>query len=332
MQGSNARHKRVVVVGGGTGTYTVLSGLKAHPVELSAVVSMADDGGSNRVLRDELGLLPTSDIRQCFVALAGEDTESQQLMRDLFLHRFSSGNGLNGMTFGNLFLAALTEVLGSQTMAIERAGEILKIRGRVLPATFTDARLAAEYENGKRVVGEHLIDEPKHDPKLRISRLWLEPEAEANPDAREAILEADLVVLGPGDLYTSILASILPSGIGKALQETKAQKVYVLNLVTRPGQTHGFGGRKHLQELESYAGVPLDAVLANTALLPLEILQKYEREGSFPVADDFGEDARVRRAALLSAEEVKPVAGDVLKRSLIRHNKERLAEEIMKLI
>src|SRR3989344_1450850 len=235
---NNAKQQKILVIGGGTGTFTVLSGLKKYPVSLSAIVTMADDGGSNKVIRDEFGLLPVSDIRQCFVALAEENGEVSQLMRKLFMYRFHQGNGISGMTFGNLFMAALTEILGSQKEAIEKTGKILRIKGQVIPVSFEDTRLAALYECGHTVIGEHQIDEPKHNGKLQIKELFLQPKVKANPDAVSAILNADIIVLGPGDLYTSTIPNLLVEGISDALKQTKAKIMYVINLMTKDGQTY----------------------------------------------------------------------------------------------
>jgi uncharacterized cofD-like protein len=166
--------KKIVVIGGGTGTFVDLKGLKNYPYSLSVIVSMSDSGGSNKRIRDEFGLLPTSDIRQCLVALSDEKKEAG-LMRKLFMYRFEKGQGLSGMTFGNLFMAALADILGSQKAAIEQTGRVLRIKGKVIPVSFTDSNLYAKYENGLIVPEEHLIDEPKHDGTLSITDIYLKP-------------------------------------------------------------------------------------------------------------------------------------------------------------
>lgn len=324
--------KKIVVIGGGTGSFTVLSGLKKYKADISAVVSMADNGGSNRVIRDELGLLPTSDIRQCLVALA--DSEKERSLRELFVYRFSKGKGLKGMTFGNLFLAALADIFGSQTEAIKETSRILKIKGNILPVTLDDSNLVAIYENGKRVVGEHLIDEPRHNGKLRIKRIYLKPGARAYLGAKKAILEADLVVIGPGDLYTSIIAGLLVEEIAGVLKKTKAKKVYVMNLMTKYGQTFGFTARDHIKALEKHLGRGcLDFVLVNSATVAKNALMKYKKENEFLVVDDLGDNNYFKtiRADLLSKKEVKRVPGDVLKRSLVRHDSAKLAKFILRL-
>jgi len=325
--------KKIVCLGGGTGTFTVLSGLKKYPISLTAIVAMTDSGGSNRVIRDELGLLPTSDLRQCFVALAEDKNSSEQVLRELFIYRFNKGKGLKGMTFGNLFMAALADIFNSQTEAIEKTSQILKIKGRVLPVTLTSSDLIAVYENGKKIIGEHFIDEPKHRGSLRIKKIYLKPQAKAYPETVKAILGADLVVIGPGDFYTSLIANLLVEGIVGALKKTRAKIVYVLNLMTRYGQTYGLGAKDHVKILEKYlGGKRLDFVLVNSKPIPEQSLKKYKKEREFAVFDDLRDDYfKVIRTDLLSKKETKKVAGDTLRRSLVRHDSNKLAKVIHKL-
>ena len=328
------KNKNIVVIGGGTGTSTVLSGLKKYPVNLTAIVSMADSGGSNRIIRDDFGLLPISDIRQCFVALAREDNEQEKLLRKLFIYRFNKGgDGIKGMTFGNLFMAALTDILGSQSKAIKKTSQILRIEGNVLPVTLTDSNLAAIYENNKKIIGEHFIDEPRHDGRLRVKKVFLQPPAVAYPDAIKAILKADLVVIGPGDLYTSLVVNLLVKGVAKALKKTKAKVLYVLNLMTRYGQTYGFTAKDHIFVLEKYLGKDcLDFVLVNSDFFPKNILNEYKKEKSCPVLNDL-EDSyfKVLKGKFLSKKIVKKAAGDALTRSLVRHDPCKLAKTILKI-
>ncbi len=320
-------------MGGGTGTSVVLSGLKKYPVELSAIVSMADSGGSNCVIRDEFGLLPTSDIRQCFVALAEDANGVEQSLRKLFVYRFPRGKGFKGMTFGNLFMAALTDIFGSQIEAIKKTGQILRIKGRVLPATLTDSNLVAIYENGKKVIGENLIDEPRHNGKLKIKKIYLKPKARAYPEAIGAILKADMVIIGPGDLYTSLMVNLTIPGIVRALRKTKAKIVYILNLMTKFGQTYGFDAKDHIKVLEKYLGRDyLDFVLVNSKQLSKAALKKYAKANEFPVVNNLADSYfKVIRAAFLSGKETKKVRGDVLKRSLIRHDSDKLAKALISL-
>lgn len=325
---------KIVVIGGGTGTYTVLSGLRMYPVELTAVISMADSGGSNRVLRDEFGILPTSDIRQALVALA-DGNGDREIFRQLFTYRFHQGVGISGMTFGNLFMAALTDILGSQLKAIEETKKILHIKGEILPVTLDDVQLLARYENGHQVVGEHYIDEPRHDGKLHIVEIETVPKAKAYKEAVKAIIEADLIVLGPGDLYTSIICNLIIDGIPQALKKTKGKVVFVMNLMARYGQTHKYSAHDHIKDLEKYIGKgTLDNVLINNNLnFPKSVLKKYEEENSFPVKDDLtGDSYKITRTDFLSSSIVQKVKGDKLKRSMIRHDSKKLAEALMNLL
>lgn len=325
--------KKVVVIGGGTGTFVVLSGLKKYPLDLSAVVSMADSGGSNKIIRDEFGLLPPSDIRQCLVALADDTYVAQKTLRQLFMYRFAKGEGTKGHTFGNLFLAALSDITGNQVEAIKQAGKILHIKGRVVPVSLTKTNLVAKYDNGMIVNGEHEIDEPDFDGRLHINKLSLSPRAAIYTEAERVIKNANLIVLGPGDLYTSVLANIVVGGVAKALRSAK-KLVYIVNLVTKKGQTYGFGASHHVAEIEKYLGRKLDFVIFNTGKFPPSIVRKYQKVDEHPVVDDLevNGNSRIIKTDLIGREEVKKVSGDVLKRSLIRHDPKKLAKVLVKLL
>ncbi len=325
--------KKVVVIGGGTGTFVVLSGLKKYPLDLTAVVSMADSGGSNKIIRDEFGILPPSDVRQCLVALAGDDSE--KTLRQLFMFRFDNGGGMKGHTFGNLFIAALTKIAhGNQVEAIKQAGKLLHIKGRVLPVSLTNTNLVAQYEDKRVVLGEHEIDEPNFNGKIHIKKLSLKPKAKLFTEAKQAILDADMVVIGPGDLYTSLLANIVVDGVKEALKKTKAKIVYVVNLMTKKGQTYGFSGADHAYEMEKYLGRRVNAVLFNTGKFSTKILEKYKKDDELPVKDglDKLKGRKIVRADFLGKKEVKKVSGDVLHRSLIRHDPDKLAKVLIGLI
>lgn len=327
--------KKVVVVGGGTGTFVSLSGLKKYPLDLAVIVSMMDDGGSNRVIRDEFGLLPTSDLRQCIVALADEN--ENELLRRLFTYRYSSGVGISGMTFGNLFMAALTDIYKSQDRAIEETCKMLHVKGKIVPVTFSDSHLVARYKNGKQVLGEHSIDEPgEKQGNYKIVELELIPKAKANPKAIKEIKDADLIVIGPGDLYTSVLPNIVVDGIAKAIRTSRAKKLYVVNLMTRFGQTNEFSAMDHVNILEKYiGGKVLDYCLVNNSKnFPKGILGRYKEEKAHPVLDDLGNENRfkvVRKDFISSKVHLKHLT-DKLKRSLIRHDSDKLAKAIMSLI
>lgn len=329
------KRKRIVVIGGGTGTYTVLTGLRKYPVDLTVIVSMMDSGGSNRVIRDEFGLLPTSDIRQCIVALASED--SSRLLRKLFTYRYNQGTGISGMTFGNLFMAALTDVYDSQDEALKKTCEMLSVEGRIIPVTHENTNLVARYDNGKQVLGEHYIDEVDGDLcQHRIVELSVFPPARANKSALKSIKEADLVVLGPGDLYTSIICNLVIDGIDKALRETKAKLLYVMNLMTKFGQTNNFTAKDHLVELERYIGAnTIDMCLVNNSKRYAKIiLGRYKEEKAHPVKDDLNGrlSVKVIRKSLISPKVYTKDKSDKLTRSLVRHDSVKLAKAIISLI
>ncbi|MBW2970113.1 YvcK family protein [Candidatus Woesearchaeota archaeon] len=310
---------RVVVIGGGTGSFTVLRGLKSRVDDLCAVVSMFDSGGSTGLLRDEFGILPTGDVRRCLVALA---EENDNVLRQLFMFRFEEHSSLKGHSFGNLFLTALTEITGSEEEAIRQASKILRIKGKVLPVSFDSADVCAELENGVKVKGETNIDIPRHDPNLRIVKVWLDPEASANPEAADAILNADLVVIGPGDLYSSIIPNLLVKGIPAALKKSKAKKVYVCNLMTKPGETTSFKASDHLKEIIKYGCKP-DVFVCNSSKGISALLEKYSAQNQFPVIVD---------SDVIKQLKVKLVVDDVMSApELIRHDSEKLAELLLKI-
>lgn len=325
--------KNIVVIGGGTGTFVALKGLKQTPHHLSAIVAMSDSGGSNKRIRDEFGLLPTSDIRQCLVALSNENGGAG-ILRKLFMYRFEKGEGITGMTFGNLFMAALSDILGSQAEAIKETANVLRIHGQVIPVTLTNTNLFAKYENGETLNEEHLIDEPTHDGKLKITNVYLQPAAAANPDAVAAIAAADLIVLGPGDLYTSLIPNLLVDGISKAIMESPAKKVYVLNLMTKYGQTYNFTALDHLAILREYLGDHIDAVIVNNAPLSASALAVYAKYHEVPVMDNLTDTKRlnVLRADVASRRISTKAKSDALVRSLIRHDSKKLSDAFMSLI
>ncbi len=305
---------KVVVIGGGTGSFTVLKGLKDKIDDLCAVVSMFDSGGSTGLLRDEFGILPPGDVRRCLIALADEN----DLLRRLFMFRFDER--LKGHSFGNLFLTALSEITGSDAEAIKQASRILRIKGSVLPVSFDNCHLFAELENGKVLKGEASIDVPAHDPNLHIVKVWLEPEANANPEAVEAIMRADVVVVGPGDLFTSVIPNLLVKGVPEALKKAK-KVVYVCNLMTKPGETSGFSASAHLKEIMKYGCKP-DFIVCNSSKGAPSLLKKYAVQNQFPVEVD---EAEIEKLG------VKLQSADIMASpELIRHDSERLADFLLK--
>lgn len=316
--------KKVVVVGGGTGNFAVLSGLKHYDVDLSAVVSMADDGGSTGILRDELGVLPPGDVRQCLVALS----ESSHLMRSLMNYRFENG-GLGGHSFGNLLLSALEKVTGSFEKSIEEVGKILFIKGRVLPVTVHQVRLKMVLKNRKLLEGEQEIYLSKEIDQGYKS-IYLEPYPKANPEALEAIQSADLVILGPGGLYTSLIPNLLVDGVVNSLVTSKARKVFIINLMNRKGQTTGYSVSHYLREIVRFLGSDIfDFILVNNQIPDLDLIEVYSEEGDL-VTNDV-KDRRIIQAPLLGDVQDIPKK-DLMKRNLIRHDPHKLAQELMKIV
>ncbi|MCA9365829.1 YvcK family protein [Candidatus Kaiserbacteria bacterium] len=335
MKAGNGK-KSIVVIGGGTGTHTVLRGLKQYrkSLNLTAVVSMADSGGSTGRLRDEFGQLPVGDVRMALAALASDNDEHDELLRQLFLHRFDKGNGLSGHNFGNLLLVALTDILGSEESAIHAASRVLRVSGQVVPVTNENVHLVAQYEDGVMVTGEHAIDEPKADRfTKRITKLSVTPRASINARAKDAILKADLIVLGPGDLYTSVLANVVVDGVAEAIKESSGRVVYVCNLMTKAGQTLNMTAQDHVEEIKKYIGVLPDFVVTNVGEFPSKLLLKYEEDQEFPVvANCTNGICTVITDDLLAKEEVVTKSGDTLKRSLIRHDSHKLARKLIDLL
>lgn len=316
-------------MGGGTGTFVVLSGLKQHEVDLGVIVNMMDSGGSTGRLRVQLGVLPPGDIRQCFVALS----EAPDLWRRLFLYRFESGD-LEGHNFGNIFISALEKVSKNYDEVLETAGFVLKTKGRVLPVTHEKTHLCVEYENGKIVKGEASIDENLHE-KSRIKKAFLEPAVAAYPSAIFRVLESDMIVIGPGDLYTSIIPLFLVNGMKEALQSTKAKLVYVVNLMTKSGQTFHYSAAEHIKDVELYIGRPLDSIIMHNGPIDKHIVEWYTSHNEQRVLDDMAEDTRVLRVDIVDNIFIKANKADKIAesaRSILRHDSTRLANAIITLL
>ena len=307
------RGPKIVTIGGGTGLSTMLRGLKHYTANITAIVTVADDGGSSGRLRRELGVLPPGDFRNCIVALA----DAEPLMGKLFQYRFGQGSGLDGHSFGNLFIVAMSGITGNFETAIREAGRVLAVRGQILPSTLENVTLCAQLSDEAYVEGESKISEAS----LPIKRVYLQPERPAAyPDAVKAILEADLVVVGPGSLYTSILPNLLVGGIAKALASTDAFRVYACNVATQPGETDGFRMGDHVKVLtEHLRPGSLDVVLANSNLSG-EINPEWKVQS---VVADRGE-LPPGGPELALADVVDP-------RNPLRHSPQKLAAAIMRL-
>lgn len=316
--------KKVVVVGGGTGTFMVLSALKDYPLNLTAIVSMADDGGSTGALRDQYGVLPPGDVRRALVALSKSPT-----LRDLFNFRFKKGD-LEGHAFGNIFLSALEQLKGNFGSAVDEASRVLNVNGRVLPVTLSNVRLSAELSDGKILRGETNIDIPRTKIRAKIKKVWLEPEALVNLEAKRAILAADLIVIGPGDIYTSLIPNLLVRGAPEAIKRSKAKKVFVCNLMTKYGETHGFRAEAFVNEIEKYLGKKvLDYAIFNNKKPAAAVLEKYKKEGA-----EFVQPPQNVQSSVLNINGPKYILADLLDSGFfIRHNpRQKLAKTLISLL
>lgn len=323
--------KNIVTVGGGTGSYTVLSGLKnLKDISLTALVSMADDGGSTGVLRDELGVLPAGDVRQCLVALSGHS----DVMRELMNYRFENG-GLGGHNFGNILLAALEKVTGSFAEGVEIASKILKIRGKVVPITHDSAKLSMLLLNDKLIEGEVKIQEDPDVLKIGIKKIFYKKDISLNKHAEEAILNADAIILGPGNYYCSVIPNLIVDGFRDAITKSKAKIIFPVNLTNKLEHTSGWKVSDYVKDIEKYLGKSVNVILVNNKKPSTEQTKLYElEEGKGVLVNDDFDDNRVIRAELLSDVILKPKLDEKEKaiRGFIRHDSEKLAECIGKII
>lgn len=318
--------KRVTVIGGGTGTFVVLSGLKKCDVDLSVIVSMMDSGGSTGRLRDQLGVLPPGDVRQCLLALS----EAQLFWRKLFLYRFDSGD-LKGHNFGNILISTLEKISPNYQQVINKASFILRSKGNVYPVTFEKSNLSVKYQNGDIIEGEGEIDKPRVE-NIKIEKAYLNPLPLANPLAIKAIDKAHTLILGPGDIYTSLIPNLLVPGIKEACIKSNARIVYIMNLMTKNGQTNGYTASDHVNVVEEYLGRKIDVILMNKKKIVQPILDFYKSEGEELVVDDLKDDVRINRLDLLSKTVYNKEEHDTAERSLVRHDSQKIARFIMELI
>lgn len=298
------RGPRIVAVGGGTGLSMLLKGIKHITNNITAVVTVGDDGGSSGRLRNEMGVLPPGDIRNCIAALANDE----DLVTKLFQYRFKSGEGLEGHSFGNLFLTALCSITGDMVRAVKESSNVLSIRGRVLPSTLDDMKLVAEMEDGRIIHGESNIPEAHG----KIKRLFTDPQnCSALDDVINAIKDAELIILGPGSLYTSVIPNLLIKQIAQEIAKSNAKKIYVCNIMTQPGETDGYTVSDHIKALMKHANSRdiIDAVLVNDTM-PANLAKKYQLSGSYPVK--------------LDVENVKKLGVKIFPRKLIEDSREGL--------
>ena len=309
---------KVVAIGGGTGLSMLLRGIKKITNNITAVVTVGDDGGSSGRLREEMGVLPPGDIRNCIAALA----DDEDLITKLFQYRFDMGEGLKGHSFGNLFLTALCSITGNMVRAVKESSNVLSIRGRVLPATLDDMKLAAEMEDGRVIHGESAIPEAHG----KIKRLFTEPaECKALPEVLTAIKNADLIIMGPGSLYTSVIPNLLVKEIAQAVAKAKAKKIYVCNIMTQPGETDNYSVSSHVNAILTHAGSSdvLDAVLVNNSI-PKNISPAYAEHNSYPVVLD-NENLNPTGVKLVST---KLLEEEKSKSGLVRHSSSRVARAV----
>ena len=310
---------KICAIGGGHGLSNMLRGLKNYTDQLSAIVTVADDGGGSGMLRQDLGMPPPGDIRNCLEALAN----TEPLMSELMHYRFTDGS-LAGQSFGNLFLAALNGISPSFDAAVRRMSEVLAITGRVLPVTTADVQLEAEFENGSSVIGESKIFYCKKKEDCRITRVRLLPDhPQALPEAVAAIEDADMIVLGPGSLYTSIIPNLLVDGIVDAIRRSRALKVYVCNVMTQEGETEGYTAGDHIAALFQHSAPDLfEVCLVNSSPIPASVAARYAQEGAEPMRCD------TERCEAMGVEVVcRPVA--VVENGYVRHHSDALARELI---
>lgn len=311
-----------MAIGGGTGVFTVLTGLKDYFKNLTAIVTMADDGGSTGILRAEFGILPPGDIRRALIALA---PANQGLLSELFNYRFQEGTGLAGHSFGNLMITALERLTGNFEKAVEEAGRILSVQGRVLPVTLTPPMLLAQLDDGRVIRGETNISVARTASWAGgIKRAWLEPKVSLNPKAEKAILEAQCVILSPGDFYTSLIPNLIVDGMKEALKKTKATVIYFINITAKYGETTGFKASDFLKTIEKYIGTgAIDYVIINKTKPSLTRFKSYiDQKAEFvePDLENFN-------------SKPTPILADLLRLSgLIRHDPEKIAKVVKMLI
>lgn len=315
---------KIVVIGGGTGLSVILRGLKKVSTQITAIVTTADDGGGSGKLREDLGMLPPGDIRNCILALA--DTESY--MEELFQYRFKEGS-LAGQNFGNLFIAALSGIYNNFQEGIAKVHEILAVTGRVVPVTEEDISLCAILENGKIVRGESKISSVVLSEKTTIKKVYLDPaEPKAIPDALIAIRDADIIVLGPGSIYTSIIPNLLVKNIVNAISDSQAIKIYITNVMTQPGETDNYSVRQHVGALLDHANQNIiEYVFVNNEKIPNDILPKYIEDGAEPVL------LKTDDSIMLNNQGIAIVEGPYIdvKKGYVRHDASQIAVDIIKL-
>ncbi|AIS52861.1 putative gluconeogenesis factor [Thermoanaerobacter kivui] len=312
---------KIVAIGGGTGLSTMLRGLKLYTTNITAVVTVADDGGGSGILRQDLGILPPGDIRNCILALANTEPTMEQLLQ----YRFTEGM-LKGQNFGNLFLAAMIGISKNFEEAVKKMSDVLAVSGKVIPVTLDDVRLVAELENGTIIKGESQIPVVQQKENSKIKRIYIEPShAEPFEEVLVDILNADAIVLGPGSLYTSVIPNLLVDGVCGAIETSRAVKIYACNIMTQPGETLGYTACDHVKALFEHGLKSLDYIIVNNGEIPHDYMERYIKDMSQPVEYDKNQ---------LESMGIKVVEENLvaLKKEFIRHDEQKLAEVIVSLL
>lgn len=327
-----SEQKKIVTMGGGTGTFPVVTALKALDVAISAIVSVSDSGGSTGRIRDEFGFQPVGDLRQSLAALA--DVDGQAWIQKLLLYRFEKGEGLKGHNLGNLILTALQDMTGNTTQSLEIAEKIFNLHGSVIPVTNANVNLKINYIDGTSEIGEHILDEDTQTPK-QIKSVELVPSCTLNTPARTTLQTSNLIIIGPGDFYASVMSTLVVTDLKETLMSSNAKIVYMSNLMTRRTQTHNMTAQDHVDQIEAALGKPIDFVVCNSAPIPEDILEYYAAAQEFPVKDDLPTSSKIIRADLLSHTITKKQTSDTAHRSLLRHDPKKLVpifEELLKTV
>jgi len=322
--------KKVVVIGGGTGIFPVTAGLRHLNVDISTIISVSDSGGSTGRIRDEFGFQPVGDLRQSLAALA--ESEGEEWIRKLLLYRFEKGEGLKGHNLGNLILTALQDMTGSTSEALSKAEQIFRLKGEVIPSAEETVDLKIHYQDGTSAVGEHLLDD--NSKAKPIADISLTPPAKLSANAVTAIEKADYIIIGPGDFYASLVSALSPEGLSDAFKKSKAQVIFIMNLMTRLTQTKDMTARDHLKKIEAKIGRKVDVVIINDKPIAENILTRYAKFGELPVINDLDNDSRVVRGKILSDQIFVKGYEDNTHRELLRHDSKKLQKvlaEVMKL-
>lgn len=321
--------QRVVTIGGGTGTYPVVAALRTLVSSLSCIVAVSDSGGSSARLRDEFGFPPVGDLRQSLTALA--DPDSQHLLQQLLLYRFERGKELKGHSLGNLILTALQDLTGSTTDALGSATQVFQLNGSVIPVTEDTVDLEIHYQDGTVVTGEHSLDKPSA-PTTPIRHIKLVPKPKPNPVALHVLRTADHIIIGPGDVFASLEAVLVAPNIAATIQASRAKVSYIVNIMTRRSQTNNLTAKDHVALIEKVLKRPVDYIVINAKKPTKAQLAPYKAVGEFQVVDDLGTDPRVLRASLLTQRKTRQLGADVVPRSLLRHDSDRLRTVIKKIL